>query len=105
MRRTRVILRSHGSRAGGLGRRGFGERIAVDLDGEILLLSALAAEPAARQGTMPGAVASLINEVGELNWPFWPFTGGFFFWGGGVLRRSTAWGDWRLGGYRVYRSF
>ncbi|ELR04437.1 hypothetical protein GMDG_01513 [Pseudogymnoascus destructans 20631-21] len=36
--------------------------IAVDLDGEILLLSALAAEPAARQGTMPGAVASLINE-------------------------------------------
>lgn len=79
MRRTRVILQLHRSRAGGLGRRGFSERIAVDLDGEILLLSALATEPAARQGTMPGAVASLINEVGELNWPLRPFTGGFLF--------------------------
>jgi hypothetical protein len=98
MRRTRVILRSHGSRAGGLGRRGFGERIAVDLDGEILLLSALAAEPAARQGTMPGAVASLINEVGELNWPLWPFTGGFCFWGGGGVTEEYGLGGLETGG-------
>ena len=42
---------------------------------------------------MPGAVASLINEVGELNWPLRPFTGGFLFFGGGGVTE-----DYGLGG-------
>ncbi|ELR05671.1 hypothetical protein GMDG_07514 [Pseudogymnoascus destructans 20631-21] len=74
----------------------------------ILLLSALAAEPAARQGTMPGAVASLINEVGEHNWPLWLFLVGGGY--GGLRLGGT--GDWGVTGYidlfktyRVYRSF